>query len=115
PHEIDAAAMERVVEALNVLRMNDPERLGDWFGRFVSAYRSPGTVAPPPALPSRIEVEWDLDQGAVLVRHPFSRVAWRRSGRRATLFANGEAWPLPARDAQRLAGAREIGGRDYAA
>src|SRR5690606_151661 len=76
---------------------------------------SPGTVAPPPALPSRIEVEWDLDQGAVLVRHPFSRVAWRRSGRRATLFANGEAWPLPARDAQRLAGAREIGGRDYAA
>lgn len=114
PNEIDERAMARVVEALNVLRMNDPERLGDWFGRFISAYRSGGAVAAPPGVPSRIEVEWDLAQGAVLLRHPFSRVAWRRSGRRATLFANGEAWSVPMRDAQRIAGAREIGQREYA-
>ena len=113
PNEIDDAAMARVVEALNVLRMNDPGRLGDWFGRFISAYRSPGGVTPPPGLPSRIEVEWDLGQGATLVRHPFSRMAWRRAGRRGTLFANGESWSLPPRDAQRLAGAQVLGKREY--
>lgn len=115
PNEIDADAMARVVEALNVLRMNDPDRLGDWFGRFISGYRSGGAVAPQPGLPSRIEVEWDLAHGGLFVRHPFSRVAWRRSGRRATLFASGESWPLPVRDAQRLAAARELGERDYTA
>ena len=115
PNEIDAAAMARVVEALNLLRMNDPERLGDWFGRFISAYRSAGAVAPAPSLPSRIEFEWDLAQGATLRRHPFSRMAWRRAGRRATLFAGGEAWPLPVRDAQQLAAAATLGHRDYAA
>ena len=113
PNEIDAAAMARVVEALNALRMNDPERLGDWFGRFISAYRSGGAVAPAPDLPSRIEFEWDLAQGATLHRHPFSRMAWRRAGRGATLFANGESWPLPVRDAQRLAGTRVVDARVY--
>ncbi len=114
PNEIDAAAMARVVEALNTLRMNDPERLADWFGRFISAYRNGGGVAPAPGLPSRIEFEWDLAQGAQLHRHPFSRMAWRRAGRGGALFANGESWPLPARDAQRLAGARSIDERVYA-
>ena len=115
PNEIDADAMARVVEALNALRMNDPERLGDWFGRFISAYRSGGTVAPSPGVPSRIEFEWDLAQGAALQRHPFSRMAWRRTGRRAILFANGESWPLPVRDAQRIAGSQVIDQAGYAA
>jgi 50S ribosomal protein L16 3-hydroxylase len=96
--------------------MNDPARLADWFGRFISAYRSGGAVAAPPdGLPSRIEFEWDLAQGASLQRHPFSRMAWRRDGRRGTLFANGESWTVAARDAQRIAAAREIGEREYAA
>ena len=46
PHEIDAAAMERVVEALNMLRMRDPDRLGDWFGRFITLYRVGAEAAP---------------------------------------------------------------------
>ncbi|MDB6163183.1 MAG: cupin superfamily protein, partial [Xanthomonadaceae bacterium] len=32
PNEIDAAAMQRVLAALNALRMNDADKLGDWFG-----------------------------------------------------------------------------------
>jgi 50S ribosomal protein L16 3-hydroxylase len=36
PNEIDGEAMRRVVEALNQLRMNDPQALGDWFGRFIT-------------------------------------------------------------------------------
>jgi len=112
-NEIDAASMARVVEALNLLRMNDPDRLGDWFGRFITLYRSAGVAAPPGAAPSRIEAEWDLDHGARLLRHPWSRMAWRRAGKGGRLFASGQAFELPARDAQRLAAADTLDGALY--
>jgi 50S ribosomal protein L16 3-hydroxylase len=115
PNEIDAAAMARVVGTLNLLRMNDPDRLGDWFGRFISSYRSPGEIAPAPDLPSRIEFDWALAHGAVLHRHPFARTAWRRAKRQARLYANGRDHALPVADARRLAAAATLDGRGYAA
>ena len=114
PNEIDAAAMARAVEALNALRLNDPDRLGDWFGRFITTYRAGGEVAAGGELRSRIEIEWDLQQGAVLQRHPFSRLAWRRSGRKATLFCSGLEFSLPVKDAQALAAADLLDGGAYA-
>jgi 50S ribosomal protein L16 3-hydroxylase len=119
-NEIDAAAMQRVLEALNLLRMNDPDRLGDWFGRFITTYRNAGDVqAGADTLDgggrSRIEIEWDLAQGASLQRHPWSRMAWRRARKGARLYCNGHEFPLPARDAARLAAAAELPGSAYAA
>jgi len=119
PAEIDARSMERVVEALNLLRMNDPERLGDWFGRFITVYRSagqvmPATTAPGEAPRSRIEIEWDLQHGASLWRHPYSRMAWRKAGRGARLYVNGQEHVLPARDARRIANAPALDGAAYA-
>ena len=114
PNEIDAAAMARAVEALNTLRLNDPDKLGDWFGRFITTYRAGGEVAAGGELRSRIEIEWDLQQGAVLQRHPFSRLAWRRSGRKATLFCSGLEFSLPVKDAQALAAADLLDGGAYA-
>jgi 50S ribosomal protein L16 3-hydroxylase len=110
PAEIDAAAMGRVVEALNLLRMNDPDRLGDWFGRFITIYRSAGMVAPDDAPFTAAHVEQALADGAVLYRHPFSRMAWRRAERGARLYVSGHAYALPVRDAQRLASAAVIDG-----
>ncbi len=115
PNEIDAEAMRRVVEALNALRMNDVDRLGDWFGRFITLYRSAGQAAPSGETRSRIEIEWDLQQGATLQRHPFTRMAWRKAAQGATLFAAGQDYALPARDAQRIAAADHFDGRSYAA
>ncbi|MGN6513791.1 MAG: JmjC domain-containing protein [Lysobacteraceae bacterium] len=115
PNEIDADAMRRVVEALNLLRMNDPERLGDWFGRFITVYRSAGLVAPAREAPSRIEFEWQLGQGARLLRHPLSRMAWRKAGRGARLYVSGRDHALPAKDARLLAAAGDIDQRAYAA
>ncbi|MDQ3510519.1 MAG: cupin domain-containing protein [Pseudomonadota bacterium] len=121
PAEIDAAAMARAVEALNVLRMNDPERLGDWFGRFMTVYRNAGEVLPgadPDDTPrSRIEIEWDLQHGACLHRHPWSRMAWRKvTGRgKARLYVNGQDHALPPRDATSIANAQSLDGRGYAA
>jgi predicted GNAT family N-acyltransferase len=82
--------MERVVHALNALRMNDPDRLGDWFARFATLYRAAGEVAPAESMPSRIELEWDFGRGATLVRHPYSRAVWRRAHKGAR--CSSAAW-----------------------
>jgi 50S ribosomal protein L16 3-hydroxylase len=116
PNEIDAASMQRVVEALNLLRMNDPDRLGDWFGRFITVYRSAGLVAPPAQeQPSRIELEWQLEHGLRLLRHPLSRMAWRKAGKGGRLYVSGRDFALPAKDARALAAASEVDGRTYGA
>ncbi len=115
PNEIDADAMTRAIEALNLLRMNDAERLGDWFGRFVTLYRSAHTPMPGDGARSRIEIEWDLQQGAALQRHPWTRMAWRRSGKDARLYVSGSDHALPLRDARRIAAADTLDGAAYAA
>jgi 50S ribosomal protein L16 3-hydroxylase len=114
PNEIDAASMQRVVEALNLLRMNDPDKLGDWFGRFITVYRSAGLVAPAGDAPPRIELEWQLEHGLRLLRHPLSRMAWRKAGKGARLYVSGRDFALPAKDARVLAAANEVDGRTYA-
>jgi 50S ribosomal protein L16 3-hydroxylase len=106
--EIDDAAMGRVVEALNALRMNDPVRLADWFGRFITSYRSAGIVAAPGEGLDRAAIERGLAAGGILHRNPFSRVAWRKVGREALLFVAGQSWRLPAADARRLAAAASV-------
>lgn len=114
PNEIDADAMRRVVDALNALRFDDPDRLGDWFGRFITAYRNAEVAADDAGPPARIELEWSLQQqGAVLRRHPFSRMAWRRAADGGRLYVSGEDHPLPVADARRLAAAECIDGAAY--
>ncbi|MBE2292451.1 MAG: cupin domain-containing protein, partial [Xanthomonadaceae bacterium] len=115
PNEIDAAAMARVVAALNAIRMNDPDRLGDWFGRFITTYRAAGEVIPRGDERPRIELEWDLGQGATLQRHPASRLAWRRNRRGASLFCCGQALTLPVADARLLADAQRLDPAAWAA
>ena len=112
-HEIDAAAMTRVVEALNLLRMNDADKLGDWFGSFITTYRTAVEPAADEAPRPRIEIEWDLAHGASLLRHPWSRMAWRKAAKGARLYAGGSVLSLPARDASRLAAAGSIDGTLY--
>ncbi len=116
PHEIDAAAMDRVVEALNMLRMRDPDRLGDWFGRFITLYRVGAEAAPGDDTRSRIEIEWDLQQGGTLQRHPGPRRAWRRAagGGDARLYVAGDDHPLPSTDASSIAAEPTVDGDLYA-
>lgn len=115
PYEIDTGAMARAVEALNMLRMNDSERLSDWFGRFMTVYHAAGDVVASGEDRSRIEVEWDLGQGAQLLRHPWTRVAWRKGARGASFFVNGASHPVPVADARLLANNACLDGRYYQA
>lgn len=114
PYEIDDAAMRRAIEALNALRMNDADKLGDWFGRFITTYRASGEVAPPPELPERAEVEAAFGQGLTLERFPWARLAWRKASRGATLFCSGLALPVGVADARLLAPAETVDGQLYA-
>jgi 50S ribosomal protein L16 3-hydroxylase len=138
PNEIDEAAIGRAVAALNALRMNDPQRLGDWFGRFMTLYRSVGDALTPDPPRSRIEIEWDLQQGAVLERHPWTRVAWRRCAdatqdakparakaskkhakvpktAQAVLYLAGQTHHLPIDDARLIAASATLDDERYAA
>jgi len=111
PNEIDVVAMNRVVAALNAIRMNDPDKLGDWFGRFITTYRAAGEVIPGPDPLPREEIAPALAAGVLLERHPWTRMAWRRAKRGASLYCSGLEFALPVKDAQRLAAAAHIDAR----
>ncbi|HET7359692.1 MAG TPA: cupin domain-containing protein [Rhodanobacteraceae bacterium] len=107
PGEIDGAALARVAAALGpaAAAMDDAAR-ADWFGRFITRYRNAQLAAPPARATSDAALARALAAGAVLVRHPWTRLAWTRTARRAgndaLLFASGHAYVCPTTLARRL-------------
>ena len=105
--EIDAAALARVDQALAAMQSLDPAARRDWFGRFITRYRSAGEIAAAPRTPRWAAVDKALAAGGHLQRHPFARYAWtaapERGPQAATLFASGAAWPLQRSAAKALA------------
>lgn len=115
PGHIDDAAIERVRAALAPLLQADATTMADWFGRFVTRYRSAGDIAAPPRPPSRADIDKRLAQGATLRTHPYARLAWRKTATGADLFANGDAWPCSDAAAMRLADPTPLAATDVAA
>lgn len=109
--EIDTAALARVDQALAAMQSLDAAARRDWFGRFITRYRSAGEIAAAPRTPRWPTVEKALAAGGHLQRHPFARTAWAAASdhgpEAATLFASGAAWPMQRASAQLLA-AREL-------
>ena len=115
PNEIDAAALRRVEAALRQLWRDDPESLGDWFGGFITTYRCAVLPARAEAPPPAEALGPALAAGACLLRHPWSRMAWRRGADgHARLYAGGGRHLLDASDARRLAAAERIDAEAYA-
>jgi 50S ribosomal protein L16 3-hydroxylase len=116
PTEIDATALTRVQAALRALWRDDPEALGDWFGRFITTYRC--AVLPSPdtgTLPDMAVVEQALTNGCRLLRHPWSRMAWRRGpDGQGRLYASGEGYVLDTSDARLLAVSDALDAAAYA-
>ena len=124
--EIDDAAIERVMRAMPWLRFESTESAGEkrernvagcpgsvstsmlrtWFGRFITRYRSAQFASPPPRVPSETAFAQARERGAHVRRNPWSRVAWLREGRGATLFVAGDAYACS------LALARLVGTHD---
>lgn len=104
--EIDKAALQRVRTALPFAASLDDPTLLDWFGRFITRYRS----AQAPSTPNKPLTEGaflkQMAGGASLLRHPWSRMAWIQTGSHCTLYANGHAYSSSLRWAARLCAER---------
>jgi 50S ribosomal protein L16 3-hydroxylase len=113
--EIDAAALARVQRAMPWLRIAGatgangggipPQRFADWFGSFITRWRSAQAAQPPPRALGDAALARALAAGAEVQRNPWSRVAWMRAAGGAALFVAGE------RHACSLALARCVGAR----
>ena len=103
PFEIDAAALSRVDAALTAMQQMTPAQKSEWFGRFITRYRSSGEISAAAKTPGLVVVEKSLEEGGLLLRHPFVRSAWARCGKRAQLFVNGEAFAMGLASAKTLA------------
>jgi 50S ribosomal protein L16 3-hydroxylase len=91
--EIDHAALQRIRAAVPLAAGLDAATLLDWFGRFITRYRSAQSPLPPPKPLAETALSKQLQAGAQLLRHPWSRMAWAQAGRRCTLYANGHPYP----------------------
>ncbi len=76
PYEIDAAALTRVEHAVAALRQMDDAHLHDWFGRYITSYRSAQTALAPPRTVTAADLDAALAKGAGIARFPWARTAW---------------------------------------
>ncbi|GLQ95361.1 cupin domain-containing protein [Dyella acidisoli] len=106
--EIDKAALKRVQAAVPLAATLDDAVLLDWFGRFITRYRTAQTPLAPAKPLSEAALMKQLAGGASLLRHPWSRMAWAQTGSRCTLYANGHAYPASAPWATQLCAQRTL-------
>ena len=102
PYRIGDDALERAWTALQLLRPQNRDELGEWFGRFISRYRVADGMAPAPGKTTGLSIADSVETGTSWHRHPYSRLFWRQGSGSAWLFANGEALPCPAKEAAAL-------------
>jgi 50S ribosomal protein L16 3-hydroxylase len=86
--------------------MSEADR-AHWFGCFITRYRSAQVAAAPNRRTSDATLTRTLNAGAVLLRHPWTRMAWTRRGSGATLFVGGQAYPCTRRLARQLCSQRQ--------
>ena len=106
--EIDRAAIERLKDALPFAAALRDDMLRDWFGRFITRYRNAQTPAPLEKPLDDAALAKQLDAGAQLLRHPWSRLAWSRGKSACTLYASGHAYPATPALAQQLCEQRAL-------
>ena|SRR5690606_1092768 len=108
--EIDADAFARLRATLPFAQSLDEDALRDWFGAFITRYRSALSAAPRARAMDGATFERRIANGVRAVRNPLSRFAWSRSGRAARLFVAGEAHACSMRLAMTLCGLPASGG-----
>jgi len=94
-HQIDNRALARVRQAMPELFALEDARLADWFGCFITRYRSAHEAAPAARTMNAAALRRALPR-CRLLRNPFSRIAWLQTGRTARLFVAGNGYgPCP--------------------
>ena len=93
PYQIQEDALVRLKE-LMARHMSDERLLLTWFGQFMTEPRYPEMIAGPET--GEEELFSALEDGAVLIRNPSSRLAWSEIDLGLLLFASGQSRLLPA-------------------
>ena len=106
--EIDRAPHERRKTARPGGPARDPAQVRDWFGCFITRYRNAQVPAPLDKPLSDAALAKQLDAGAQLLRHPWSRLAWSRGKSSCTLYVSGHAYPATPALAQQLCEQRAL-------
>lgn len=106
--EIDRAAIDRLKTALPFAAALNDDMLRDWFGCFITRYRNAQVPAPLDKPLNDAALAKQLDAGAQLLRHPWSRLAWSRGKSSCTLYVSGQAYPATPALAQQLCEQRAL-------
>lgn len=113
--EIDSVALERVEAALRPLLAVDASLLRYWFGSFITRYRLSHDSVPRPRALAPAGLQDRLARGARLVRNPWTRVAWMRTPRAATLFVAGSMYAVSRGFATQACADRPLTAESFAA
>ena len=108
PGEIDGKALARVRDLLAACLDASPAAQAQWFGRFITRYRSAGVAAPRSRPLTAAAFGKRLTGSGALMRHPLSRFAFHGGGRRVQLFVAGEAFAAGPALARRLCRAEPL-------
>jgi 50S ribosomal protein L16 3-hydroxylase len=106
--EIDRAAIDRLKTALPFAAALNDDMLRDWFGCFITRYRNAQVPAPLDKPLNDAALAKQLDAGAQLLRHPWSRLAWSRGKSSCMLYVSGQAYPATPALAQQLCEQRAL-------
>ena len=107
PAAIGDDALARVARALKRGFPTDRETLADWFGAFITRYRSAHDAAPAGTTTDPAALAAAVAGGAVLHRSPWSRLATRRDGRATRIVLAGERYAASAALARLLGAAKQ--------
>ena len=100
--EIDELAVERIGQTLRDSLAVDASVLRDWFGSFITRYRAAHEAVPRSKPLANPEFARRLEAGANLQFNPWTRLAWLKAVRGATLFVAGEAYSCSRELAERI-------------
>ncbi|HET9033987.1 MAG TPA: cupin domain-containing protein [Dokdonella sp.] len=100
--EIDDMAIERISQTLRDSLAVDASLLRCWFGSFITRYRATHEAVPLAKPIGNGEFQRRLDGGAGLQFNPWSRFAWSKAARGASLFVAGDEFTCSRKMAARL-------------
>jgi 50S ribosomal protein L16 3-hydroxylase len=106
--EIDEGASRRAARLLARAISGTGRQFDDWFGQFITRYRSAHVGLPRAKRLGEADVRRRVRRGEVLALLPWARAAYRRSGRLALLFVAGDTFPCSLRCARALAADRRL-------
>lgn len=115
PYEIDAAALTRVRAALSAAAQAEDAELAEWFGRYITSYRSAFAAREGARLPRAADIAARFAKGQQLIADPWARRAWSARGRGAWLCIAGAALPCSRKLARAISAQGRIDAALYAA